>query len=1137
MAFDQVLPIIKGTPAFNLLWSSQPTPSGHYVGAFLYGSIPNPPANATARMLIGLFPNPNYIYNVGFVVLGQRPTSATQQQQTAFANSITAFAGSNYPKLGGNYGIGGMILWLDQLGPIDRATSLGLFMPAANVQSVYPYRLDQGGHRLFDSGGANRLLAIAAGGPAAQLAATGDMTIALQSPAPLPLSFGSASYYAGLAVSPQSLVIQLDSAQSNAGCMTFSGPVGPGLRNFELGFEHGCTPQSGLGTSGDPTPFRLFHPLPDSAEALAGAAVEAQLNPLIPTNSAYNTLKVTRSDPFITGYRTRLGDKVTIAPKTGTALFQATPCLATRAYFAPSGHFVLDSQAPSGAPAGGLMGGLSSVEYLEFAKGDTLSFVPGSNAGIASTTVTDADGAPYTTFAPGPDDKTSQASWATLTPAAMRKYVCESDLSPLFGTTPSTAPLSFAAFALAQVKAGQASPLIPLLPQAALDFGPDGQSGNAGAAPAVATAFERQYVAPTRLLGLETAPQAANDDATTVTPQGYVVTFAGGSIQSITLGSIAPGSDSTAALSFTKPSTSTPLWQGVCNAFLANQQFIVATCLPAELKDSYNASAKLSGWFFKVATLPQPAEVVPGAYQIVLIIKSATGTIKSLAAEPYAWTARSIFTDIDNDKTGQMLSNWLVAYLAQAEALYNNDQGLTSLQTFHELINDPDWNGYIYLQVPIDIGQLDPSIEFLTAGIDQSQFFAHHVGCALNHTTVSGGQYVPNSSYLGLVHYLRPGTDPNDITATPPFVPLSTDNPYDFQLLTLDARFENSALVEFHSSAQLLMGRLFDDMVVSSSPDPDVPATNGVMIYGSMQTLNGEPHYVFATAKGSSSTFFLSSAAFERIEIDRAIVQVGDMKDGAGIATFKISGWFGLLETAFDVLSFAAIQFDQLQLAMTFDPGNPSSYVMSTDGVTLSQMPARPANAGEQITAASAAANTIYRPASLAAGFPLTLSQLMTVPKGSSQTPASLGYRDLATQTPLGGGAPTAPWYGLELDLPLGGGGALSSGSLFTAKILFAWMPGGSGEVAIQPYFMLEGPGGANLTLDIEGVLKLGAAGIFLSRNKAGDFFLQLASLGITVLSWSFPPAGTTNLLLTGGGDAKNRFLGWFGAYLQQKPS
>jgi hypothetical protein len=758
--------------------------------------------------------------------------------------------------------------------------------------------------------------------------------------------------------------------------------------------------------------------------------------------------------------------------------------------------------------------------------------------------VTAPDGSTYTTFSPAaaaPAASASQVSWAQLTPAGARNYVSESDAAPLFGgPLPTTDPLGFAPLALRQVAANAASPPIPLLPQASLDFGPDGKSGNAGAAAAMAVAFERGFVAPTRLHQMEGGPAPSNTDGVVwaVTPQGYIVQLNNGAITSITLGSIDPASGSSGTLSFVG-TPKNPLTQNLCNAFLANQQFIVATCLTADLQNSYQASATLSGWAFDVS-LPTAQNVVPGAYQTVLIIKSAAGTIKSLAAEPYAWTAYATFNSTANDAQVAMVSNWLVAYLAQAATLYANGSGLTGLQTFVELINDPDWNGYIYLHVPINIGQLDPSLEFLTAGVDPSQFFAHHVGCALNHTSVSGGAYQANSAYLGLVHYLRPGADPDDITGTPPYVPQSVD--LDFQLLTLEARFENSALVSFRSSAQLLMTKLFGDSVLSTSPDPDVPATDAVLIYGSVQTLGatpqnpaGTPHYVFATAKGAASTFFLASAAFERIEIDRATVAVGNTADSQGFrtATFTMSGWFGLLPSAFDVLSFAAIQFDKLMLDMRFQPGQPSTYAMHTDSVTLSQMPARAATDGEQITAAKAAANVIYRPQSLAAGFPLSVTRLMTVTDGS-QSLASLGYRDLATQVPLGASSLTAPWYGLEFDLPLGGGGALSSGALFTAKMLFAWMPGGHGQVAINPGFMLEGPGGANLTLDIEGVLKLGAAGIFLSQPTAGQFVLQLASLGITVLGKSFPPAGTTNLLLAGIAQGDQRFLGWFGAYVEK---
>jgi hypothetical protein len=1139
VAFDQSLQIIPGKPSFTVLWSSTPTSSGHYLGAFLYGSIGTPTPGVTAQRLVQqVIPNIRFVFNVGFLVLGQQPPSSATPQAQAFASSVLQTVAS-YPQINTGQGLGGMILWLDALDRFDRASAFGLFTPTANITGSYPQQLDQTSHRLFDAGGDSRLLSVNPGAPAAQLVATAAMTIALQSPGgPIALSFGPSPYYAGVAASPATLTIELDTSQPNAGCLLFGGGAGSGLRNFELGFQHGFAPQGGLGGGNDAKPFRIFQPLLDRDEVLQGATVSAALNPLIPTTAAYNALQISRpGTPIVSGYRTRLGDKVSLAPM-GAALFRATPCLGERSYFAPAGAFSIAAAGP--VANRGLLGGLSAVEYLEFADGDVLTFVPGQNAGIASTTVTDTvDGQPqsYTTFAPAaaPDLTASQVSWAQLTPAGARDYICESDLAPMFaGPQPPSDPaaaLDFKSFALRQLVPATASPAMPLLPYASLDF------GNAGTDADMAAAFEHGFVAPTRLRGLEVLPPGGTTDGAiwAVTPQGYIARFDNGVMTSITLGTIdsKKSKDSSAALSF--GSTTNPLTQELGNAFLANQQFIVVTCLTAALKDRYTASVNLSGWEFDVS-LPDPSEIVPGAYRTVLLIKSAAGSVKRFAAEPYAWTAYATFNNPADDVNGQILSNWLAAYLAQAEAFYADGNGLTGLASFVELINDPDWNGYLYLHVPITTGDLDPSIQFLTAGIDPSQFFAHHVGCALNHTTVAGNAYQANSSYLGLVHYLRPGADPDNLVGAPPYVPQSVD--YDFQLLTLEARFENSVLVNFRSSAQLLMSRLFGDAVLPSSPDPRVTATDALMIFGTMQTADDVPHYVFATAKDASSTFFLSGAAFERVEIDRAVVAVGTTVDVNGFrtATFQMSGWFGLLPAAkFDVLSYAAVSFDKLALDMLFQTGQPSSYVLRTEGVTLTQMPGRLAQDDELITSASAAANTIYRPKSLAAGFPLEVTRLMTV-TDTSQTPASLGYRDLATQVSLGSPSLSGAWYGLEFDLPLGGGGALSSGSLFTAKMLFAWAPNGGGQIAIKPFFMLQGPGGANLTLEIEGVLKLGAAGILLMQNKRGQFVLELASLGITVLSKSFPPAGTTNLLLAGVGTDTQRYLGWFGAYVEATP-
>src|SRR5215471_7797308 len=237
MAFDQTL-TLGSPPSFRVLWSSQPTPSGHYVGAFAFGNVQNLTPGVTVQYLIQtVIPQPRFVPNVGFFVAGQAPTQATA---VALQQSAQAVINTYQPV--NNVRVGGMILWLGTFGAFTRATAFGLFLPA--IAGPPPtYRLDpQGSHLLFNFNGSadlSRQLSATAPAQAVQLIATpGDpMSLTLQATGgPLSLAFGASAYYgAAPAVAPQSLAIQFDNTKPTAGSMVFSGPTGPGLRNFELG--------------------------------------------------------------------------------------------------------------------------------------------------------------------------------------------------------------------------------------------------------------------------------------------------------------------------------------------------------------------------------------------------------------------------------------------------------------------------------------------------------------------------------------------------------------------------------------------------------------------------------------------------------------------------------------------------------------------------------------------------------------------------------------------------------------------------------------------------------------------------------------------------------------------------------------
>lgn len=1104
-------------------------PASRWIGAFYFAPTGIQLDGTVTELLDAIQPASN-IENLGFIVLRQ-PVEVDRLEE--FANAMLT-ARERFPERGQAY-IGGFVLWLDQLGAFEIGQVPAFTMPRDPVtgparEGPTSYRLEPDvAQRVYDPSGSGRLLSLhAADLRSATLGPKGDDDgLSFVLGGSLPLRAASGGEVAGLSA------LSIDFTGDHAGCVIMQGAVGSGFRVLEPGFQHELRPAAGFGQDSDAAPGRLFHPLLDPAETLEGTTADLVLDPLAPADSARNTVRLAPAGgSFGSAYRTRLAEVVRLAPG-ADAYLQAATTRDDRIYFAPAGTFTLSVADGDPAP---LVGGLSGVEYIAFANGDHMVFVPGQRAVVDYD---DADGITFTST----DAEGRQVSWAAIAASSgtpeTEIWVSESERSPLFASPGGEAtadPIGFLPVAQrsvpTDVDAAKASPY-PLLPYAAVAQMADGP----GASSDVIRAFELSFISPRRrqvLLGLTGRPSGESPAVThALTPQGYVATLKDGRMTGLTLGRIDRDSGSQGGLSFDGGDQELPA--ELRDAFFSNQQFIVMTAA-TEAVASMQATADLSGWVFSL-DLPAPADVVPGDYRTVLVIKSAGPSVEELARQPEAWTGYEHFNNAQLDPTGEILSGWITTYIEEAKSLYDGGKGVVGLRTFIEVVTNPGWNGFVFLRVPVDTGALDPAIQFLLAGVDRDAFDAHHVGCAVNHAALEDGAYQPNSAFFGLVHYVRPGTEPGKVSSNP-FVPSNRD--YDFQLLLLDATFESSIITDFTSTARLVANRLFGDAISSTSPDPEVTATNALLVYGSLQNENGVPRYAFATGEGATASFFPISAGFERIELDRARISLetggGDDTD---VARFDMSGWLALGDRGegFDLLGYAGIPFEGLVLSMTFPVGEGSgratTYALDTTGVTLGRLPERELADGERVTVATVASEVVYRPHSLASQLPVTATRLVTGKSG--QSPIDLGYGDLVTTPSTGTVSFDGPWYGLELALPLGSAGALGSGSLLTARMLLAW-PGGGKSIAYDSFFRLEGPGGANLKLELQGVLELGANAIFLTRtdeDQGGQYVLQLSSIGLTVLTKTFPPAGSTNVYLAGfTDDSGRRTLGWFGAYV-----
>jgi hypothetical protein len=680
------------------------------------------------------------------------------------------------------------------------------------------------------------------------------------------------------------------------------------------------------------------------------------------------------------------------------------------------------------------------------------------------------------------------------------------------------------------------SAAFPLLPYEGVTAG----QGFAASSDAVA-ALEYGRIAPTRSALIEgsgaTPPVGPNPLTVAVTPQGYVAQFDGkGGLLRLSL-----GSNKGCKLVFSGPSGCT-LPPDLRDVFLAPQQFVVISCNTAAngyASKYLQAAVEMDDWKFNMA-ITDAVNIAPGDYQTVIVVKAADASIADLAGSPSAWTGYGLFNDTTSDPNGLVLSSWLSGYISQALAQYADGTGLASLENFCQLVTDPDWDGFLFLRVPVMVPeQFDASLDFLLAGVDRSQLMAHHLGSESNRTTPAGGatpSYSQDSAFFGLVHYVRPGTQPGAIASTPSFVPSTAD--YDFQLLTLSAIFSNDALQNFSSAALVVMNNLFGDDVLSTMPSQQTTQgspspTNAILIDGTLQHHDGVPAYRFATAPGSASTFYLSGNALNQVQIDRAVVTLdpSSANGATSTVTFQMSGWLGTLNDAdFDLLSYAGVSFSNLALNMSYNTrsGANKSFIFDPSGLALAALPEIPC--GDVVTPSAVAANTLYRPGSLAATFPLKLDRFVV--GTADKLPADIGYRSLDTQPASSGGGVSGNWYGVQASLPLGSPGALDSANLLSATLLLAWNADGGGAVAITPFIKITGPGGVDLSFQLEGILKFGAQGLLLTKTTDQIFVLEFRSIGISLFSLSFPPAGSTNLLVAGLPD---RSLGWFGAYIDPK--
>lgn len=880
----------------------------------------------------------------------------------------------------------------------------------------------------------------------------------------------------------------------------------PAFAKLRLGMTYSLVPMPGLGPSQSMMPSSLFYPLMDPSEPFPPMKVGVVI---APNTLAETTITFNDHAHFASGYRTPYGETVYFSSI--GARIEAARSADGRLNFGALGTFIpfnKDGKSVDTIACG--LGGSETVKHTLAYAGKSMTF------DMTNATVWMKKAGDKTTYMAATADSHKTPGLTGGSFDAMSRSIH-------IGLFKSSIGKPFEPVSLGDVSLGDRIDRMAV-PYGALRAGPDVTAQHY-------VNFETGYLAPRRQAILEASPLKVIGTRVAVTPQGFAFSFDGiGNLSSVSLARIGR-----AEFAFTSHSAAK-----LAIAFNAAQPLVVATC-PQQAGGPESEGWTMDGWAFDLGL---PSGKFPGQrYTSVVIVKACQGALATLVGTPAAWTCYQDFNDCRFDPKGQALASYLIDYFAEARRLYADGDGIVDFRGFVELIDDPNWTGVLVVSPRLDIAKCDAALEPLLVGVDAGhEVYGHHLAVASNNTRIDGqGRIEQTSSVFGVIRYVRPGTLPEDKTrGRAAFV--ASGKAYDFQVPLLHATFVNSRMSNFESAAQLIVGELFGEIVLTSPAGALEPGTNVIPLIGSAHRQADSDGYSYSLAvpTGYRGIFYLSSSALNQVTLDK--VAAGLHATGQGKAmkqqiVFDLAGWLGTREGArLDLLSYSTLAFSGVSLAMTYEIDHdpvPPTFDYRDGAILLQALHEEPGPADARNLTQKPGFNW-YRAESLVGQLPLALAQLKIVRDGT--TPGDLGYVPMEYEK-----MPrldfTKPWYGLELGLDLGTNGGPGARGLLAAQLLIAWAPGGNGraEPSVATFFRIEGPDGMSLELEIEGVVKIGAKRVSLTRT-ATNYVIALESIGVHVLSLDFPSGGAVNFYLAGfKAPDQKRALGWFGGYAENQ--
>lgn len=553
---------------------------------------------------------------------------------------------------------------------------------------------------------------------------------------------------------------------------------------------------------------------------------------------------------------------------------------------------------------------------------------------------------------------------------------------------------------------------------------------------------------------------------------------------------------------------------------------------------------RIADWAFQISPRnwanPQRKE----RQHAMVIYKFSIGrSLAEITADIPSWTWPEVAT---------LPNGTLAETQAELQSIYQQSR-LSFLQTsgsgkqspyanFIRILDDPNWTGIIAFSCEVPLNQLPGPLQGLAAGIDSSQFYAHHIGFNVTPYGAKPGTLIfGRTSMFGLLDY----DDSEDQYFEETIY-------YAFKVLQLTVGFRNSVITDFSSRVELLVNRLFG---MPTLLYPSEHGNNVILdgVYQRQLDAQGVEHGTYVFSMQQQNTFAIENAALRNVVLlstqlvttrpadparpEQTVVSQFQMGgnlyyyEPAHIDLFSFGAGPEVEETGDVSLSSSALRFGGLVVQMEFTMANRTPvFSFLTETLSFDM------------------ANSKARAKGLYANFPLKVSgfvatidpELQNPPmppaETSAQSPESLGYVSITAG--LQQSKMLDPWYGLVFDIDLGTLGALAGGAGLTLKILLGWSNGGTREEpAVYVGVRLPGIKDAiGVELPLQGVITLGFRNIemiVINDAKVGtrEYMLRFRNFALKFLSLSFPPGYNDIYLFGAPGQASPTKLGWYAAY------